>query len=90
MGVLLGGSRRRCNRRRVRKIAVEKFFEENRAGTDLAFSEAVVGDEEADVGVGDQMQVAMKINGIAAVADDAMAVASFFVKTKGHAVQARV
>src|SRR5438874_12544222 len=82
-----GNSRR--GRNLVRKVAVEKFMPQSGPVADRALAGAVIRDEKAHSVVEHQMQIGMKTNRIAAVTDDSVSVAGFFVKAQRHSVQVR-
>src|SRR6266404_909371 len=73
-----------------RKVSVKKRFKQNTARIGFSLTCAVVRDKESDTLVEDQVQVAVKILGVATVADDSLTVARFLVKAVSHGIQAVV
>src|SRR5258708_1110691 len=60
------------------------------ARTDFSFPAGVVRDEETEAGIRHEMHIAMEVNRVAAVPENAVTVARFFVETETHSVQRRV
>src|SRR5437879_5632456 len=71
------------------EIAIEECVPHCFPAPNLAFSSAVVGNEETELGIGHQVQVTVKVLCISAVADDAMPVASLLIEAQGHGVHFR-
>src|SRR5262249_41664874 len=70
-------------------VAIEQRGAEFQAIVGLGTAGAVVGNEESEADLRHQMQVAMKILRVAAMADDAVAVARLLVKSERHPVHLR-
>src|SRR5205807_8579862 len=70
----------------VGEIAIKEFFPKRGAIAVFAFASAVIGDEEPDAGVGYEVKIAVKIDRIASVADDAMPIPRLLIKSKRHRI----
>src|SRR5882724_10338858 len=79
--VLRSGGLRQLIHWRDRKIAIHEFVEQNSTWTDFILPRAVVGHKKADVGIQQQVQVAMEPLRVATVTDNALAIARLFVKS---------
>ena len=60
------------------------------AGVEILTPETVVGHKKAEILVGHQVQIGVELPRVAGMADDAMAVAGFFIEAQADAVDARV
>src|SRR5437588_1648739 len=83
------GSRSGRSGRIVGKIPIQELMPDGFAAADFTFSRAVIRDEEADTVVNEQMKIAVKVLGVAAMADDAMSVARLLVEAEGHTINVR-
>src|SRR5437667_4212223 len=84
---ILSSSCRFCARWRfVGEIAVEEFVPYSLAGADFTFARAVIRNEEVHTGIEHQVHIAVEVLRVAAVPDDALTVATFFIKTESHTI----
>src|SRR5437764_1140536 len=68
--------------------SIEKCVPHCFTGAYLSLTGTVVGDKEPDLRVRYQVQVAVKILRVAAVPDNAVTIARFFIKSESHRIHA--
>src|SRR5258707_4858097 len=74
---------------RLREGAIQKVIPQRATRADLAFAGAVVRNEETNPVFQHEMQVAMEVDRIAAMSDDASPVTRLFIEAYTHAIERR-
>src|SRR5262249_7722313 len=78
------------SRLRIGKVAVQEVGPQCGTRTDFALPATVVGNKEPDSAFRQQMHVAVEVDGVATMPNDAVPVARLLIKAKTQPVQGRI